>query len=310
MTADLQAPLAGVLPVIMTPFSEDWTIDAGALAAELDWLFENGADGVTVAMVSEIQRLSHAERAELTRVTVNLAAGRGPVVASVGAESTSTAVDLARQADADGASALMAAPPLLSDGALPEKELAQYLGAIAAVSSLPLVLQDASSYVGAPIPVATQAALVASFGPDRLLLKPEAAPIGPTCSALMDATGGTARIFDGSGGIALMDTYLRGLTGTMPGPDLTWAIRALWNALAAGDESTALAITRSLSTMMSMVPGLDGYVAFSKHLLVKQGVVPSDRMRHPVGFCLDGVTERLIDAHFANLLEMVQVSTS
>ncbi|MCW2898283.1 MAG: dihydrodipicolinate synthase family protein [Streptosporangiaceae bacterium] len=298
--------LAGVLPVVMTPFAADWSIDRDALATEIDWIFASGADGLTVAMVSEINRLSFDERCALGAITVELARGRGPVVLSVGAESTITAVEYTRRALAGGAAAVMAAPPLLSSGALPIQQLRDYLGAIrSAAGELPLILQDASSYVGTPVAPEVQAALVGEFGADRLYLKPEAEPIGPTVSAILASSSGTARIFDGSGGMSLMDAHLRGVVGTMPGPDLTWAIRALVDALDREDEQFALAITRTLTAMMAMVPGLDGYVAFGKHLLVRQGVIPSDRMRGPVGFRLDPVTTRLIDAHADELLNLI-----
>jgi 4-hydroxy-tetrahydrodipicolinate synthase len=298
--------LAGVLPVVITPFAADWSIDRDALATEIDWVFAGGADGLTVAMVSEINRLSFDERCALGATVVELARGRGPVVLSVGAESTITALEYTRRAVADGASAVMVAPPLLSRGPVAVHELREHLDAIrSAAGGLPLILQDASSYVGSPVAAEVQGDLVGEFGADRLYLKPEAEPIGPTVSAILAASGGAARIFDGSGGVSLMDAYLRGVVGTMPGPDLVWAIRALVDALERDDEQFALSITRTLTAMMAMVPGLDGYVAFGKHLLVRQGVIPSDRMRGPVGFRLDPVTTRLIDAHADELLSLI-----
>jgi 4-hydroxy-tetrahydrodipicolinate synthase len=293
-------PLTGILPVIATPFAADWSIDSGALEAEIDWIFEQGADGLTVAMVSEIQRLSTTERIDLAEQTIRAAAGRGAVVISVGAESTPIAVELARAAAAAGASAVMAAPPLL--GSISTDELRRYLEAIASASGVPVILQDASAYVGAPIQAEVQAALVREFGPTSLLLKPEAPPLGPTISAIARASAGQALIFDGSGGLALMDTYLRGVIGTMPGPDLTWAVRALWDALEIGDQGTALGITTHLSTLISMVPGLDGYVAFEKYMLVKQGVIPSDRMRGPVSFEIDDVARTILDRLYDGLV--------
>ncbi len=295
-------PLAGVLPVIATPFAADWSIDRAALESEVTWVLDQGADGVTVAMVSEIQRLSTAERIQLAEYTIDFAAGRGPVVISVGAESTAIAVELSRAAAAAGASAVMAAPPLL--GAISTDELRRYLEAIAAASGVPVILQDASAYVGEPIAADVQATLVREFGAHQLLLKPEAPPLGPTISAISKLSDGTARIFDGSGGLALMDTYLRGIVGTMPGPDLIWAVRALWDALEAGDHTKALGITTHLSTLISMVPGLDGYVAFEKYMLVKQGVIPHDRMRGPVTFQLDDVARQILDMLYDGLVAL------
>ncbi len=295
--------LLGVLPVLATPFGPNWQIDAAALQREIDWLFDNGADGLTVAMVSEIQRLSHAERAELNALTCEFSAGRGPVVASVGAESTYVACQLARSAAQAGASAVMAAPPLLA--ATPELELRRYLEAIAQAAQCPVILQDASNYVGVPVPVPVQAALVRDFGPDQLLLKPEAAPLGPTLGAIAQATGGTARMFDGSGGIGLIESHARGVVGTMPGPDLVWALRALWDALQAGDAALARSIQGPLAGIQAMTVGIDGYVTVEKHLLVRQHVLPHARMRPPVTFPFDEVSAGCVEDLVAELAARV-----
>ena len=69
MTAKIAAMLHGVLPVLHTPLNEDVSIDVPTLEREIDWAFETGADGVVVAMVSEILRLGYHGRKELaTRV--------------------------------------------------------------------------------------------------------------------------------------------------------------------------------------------------------------------------------------------------
>ena len=280
------------------------TVDEGALRAEIDWVFEAGADGVVVAMVSEILRLATDEQAELGRLVCSHVAGRGPVVLSVGAESSHVASRLARRAEDDGASALMAIPPLTV--ALGSQETGAYFRTLADATSVPLIVQDASGYVGEPLSLDLQADLLRAYGEERIQFKPEAIPIGPRLSRLREATDGRARVFEGSGGAALVDSYARGIVGTMPGPDLVWAIRALWDALATGDRPRVRAIDEALSPLMALVTSLGSYVAFEKHLLVRQGVLPSTRVREPLGFALDGETRRRLDELFDRLSEVVR----
>ena len=296
--------LGGVLPVIATPFDSDMRIDLGALAGEVDWMFHSGADGIVVAMVSEIQRMSISERQQLNDEVCELVRGRGPVVASVGAESTKLAAELARQARLGGATAVMAAPPLLTRTS--EDGLRAYLDAILAAAQLPVILQDASGYVGNAISPGIQAALVDEYGASKLFLKPEAVPIGPMVTLIHQAAESEVRIFDGSGGLALVDAHARGIVGTMPGPDLVWALRALWDALESDDHERAIAISSPLAMLQSMVSSLDAYVAFEKYLLVKQGVIPSARMREPVQFALDGATQALVDTLFKEITRAVE----
>ena len=65
--------LGGVLPVIQTPFDEDGEIDVGTLERELHWVLDQGVNGLTTGMVSEVLRLSEDERARLGRVVASVA---------------------------------------------------------------------------------------------------------------------------------------------------------------------------------------------------------------------------------------------
>src|SRR5262249_22709369 len=107
----MSRPIAGVLPIAHTPFTADDAIDYASLERRVDWALGAGADGYCTGMVSELLRLTYRERLELTRALGALARGRGVFVAGVGAESTRQAAEYAREAEAAGASAVMAIPP-------------------------------------------------------------------------------------------------------------------------------------------------------------------------------------------------------
>lgn len=279
--------LSGVLSVIQTPFRSDDTLDEDTLHREVDWLFECGVNGLVVGMVSEVQRLTEAERDALHAKLVAISAGRGPVVGSVGAESLVQAQRHARAAETAGVDAVMAIPPTLTR-CLPEQLYAYYAGIIRTIR-VPVVVQDASGYVGNPIPISLCGRLYSEFG-DRVMFKPEAHPIGPNLSALHQATGGEATVFEGTGGLALMDTHRRGIAGTMPGADIPWAMARLWRALESGDEAAAAAIHSPVCALVSLMTSLDSFVGIQKHLLVEQGIFPSARVRGPLSFEADGET--------------------
>lgn len=293
--------LQGVLPVIQTPFERDWSINRKVLQREIDWLFNEGVDGIVIAMVSEVLRLTDLERDELTRLCVEFSAGRGPVVASVGAESSAQAVRHAKAACDAGADALMAIPPSLTR--CPATELQCYYQSLLDATPLPLIVQDASGYVGNSIPVQTQADILA-FAPERILFKPEAQPIGPSVSALLDATGGRARIFEGTAGMALMDSFPRGIVGTMPGADVPWAITAIWQALKAGDRERAGGIHARLAALVNLMHNLDAFLAIEKLLLVEQGIFDNELVRGPVGYHADKQSRLEILRLFNSLREV------
>jgi 4-hydroxy-tetrahydrodipicolinate synthase len=282
--------LAGVLPIVHTPFRDDDTIDAASLAQEVDFAFAAGADGLGTGMVSEILRLTSDERIGLTQEIAELVAGRGAVFAAVGAESIQQALVYARAAERAGCDAIMAVPPVTTR--LPEAALIDYFRALADGVSLTLIVQDASGYVGQAIPLSVYVQLLERYGPEKIVFKPEAAPIGPNLSALRDATGGRARIFEGSGGILLVDSYRRGIAGTMPGMEMLAGIVALWRALARGDDAAAYRLYYPICAIVALQlqAGLDGFLAIEKHLLVRAGLFATDRRRRPYSWDLDAET--------------------
>lgn len=298
--------LAGVLSVFQTPYHADESIDYATLEKEIGWLYDRGADGIVLAMVSEVLRLSSQERDELAGQACRLGRARGVVVISVGAESSHTAEHYARHAESVGADAVMAVPPIAV--LLGEDQLLDYYRRILKAVDVPVVVQDASGYVGRPLPISLQARLLDEFGP-RVFFKPEAVPIGPRLSELHAATGGRARVFEGTGGIALVDSFRRGIVGTMPGADLIDAVVAIWRALRAGDDAVAERIWLPLAALVSLQHSLDAFLAVEKYLLVKQGVFSNAIIRGPVGYALDEPTRREVDRLFELVMAAVERSS-
>ncbi|MCE1173855.1 MAG: dihydrodipicolinate synthase family protein [Propionibacteriales bacterium] len=295
--------IQGVLPVLQTPFGARGELDLDTLATEVQWVLDQGVAGVTTGMVSELLRLTESERRELTEVVVAEARRGGAIsVISCGAESTRTSVAMAVHAAEVGADAVMVNPPLTA--ALEADELAAHFSAIAEAIDIPLVVQDASGYVGQPLSLTMQLSLLDRYG-DQIYFKPEASPIGQRLSRLRDLSDGRARILEGTGGAALLDSYRRGIVGTMPGAEVCWAVQRLWTSLEAGDWGLAYGLSGILNAMIGMQTSLDAFVAVEKHLLVRQGVFASTAVRTPSSFRLDAETGAEIDRLFDLLRDAV-----
>lgn len=297
--------LHGVLPIVHTPFLDSGEIDAVALKREIDWAFGLGIQGLGTGMVSELLKLTATERQWLAEKLVEFTVGRGPVFMGVGAESARQALDYALTAQRAGCDAVMATPPITSR--VNEGGLISYFRTLAEGLDLPVIVQDASGYVGQSIPLAIYIELLDRYGPEKILFKPEASPIGPNLSALRDATGGKARIFEGSGGIFLIDSYRRGIAGTMPGMDVLDGIVAIWGALQCGDDDFAYLVSFPIAALVALQlqAGLDGFLAIEKHLLVKRGIFSSARRREPHSWELDPETAAEVDRLFDRLLRVL-----
>jgi len=297
--------LSGVLAIAHTPFTDDDHIDEVALRRSIDWAFSVGANGIGTGMVSETLKLTTDERIALAGMLVEHAAGRGPVFSAVGAESTKQTLAFAIAAEKVGCDAVMVVPPLTAK--LSETHLVNHFRAIADGISIPVIIQDASGYVGQSIPIPVCVKLLERYGPDKVLFKPEASPNGPTLSALRDATSGQAKMFEGSGGVFLIDSYRRGISGTMPGMDLLDGVVALWKALQRGDEDAAYQVYFPICAIVALElqAGLDGFLAVEKYLMEKRGLFPSVKRRTPYGWELDAETAAEIDRLYDRLQKVL-----
>jgi len=291
--------LAGVFNVISTPLDNSDEIDQKILKQEIDWLIKCGSNGAVLAMVSEVLRFSASERRKQWQLSLEYLSGRIPLVVSVGAESSAIAVGLAKDAQKDGATAVMATPP--SAFVASTDEVKSYYQRIIEAVDITVIVQDASNYLGAPIELETYVELIDKYGDERVQFKPEAKPVKDRLTQLNKISNNRARVFEGQGGIDLLDTHPLGVKGTMPGAEVPWAIVGLWNALEKKDLSTAKAIHTPLAKLISYQTTLDAYVAVEKYLLVKQGVFVNTNQRGPVGFKLDQDTKNKIDLAYGEL---------
>ena len=293
----------GVLPVLSTPFKDNDEIDREILEREIEWVLGLGADGVATGMVSEILRISPDERMYLHEIVAECTKKLGGIIVlSASGETTRKVIKLAKHAESCHADAVMVNPPLLT--VLDDKVTFHHYCSVLESTSIPMIVQDASGYVGRPLSLDVQSWLLKEFG-ERVYFKPEAIPIGPRLSLFLEATDGKARVLEGSGGAALVDTFQRGVVGTMPGADTTWILVALWRALQAGDWDSINMINGPLVNLLNLEHSLDAYLAVEKYLLVKQKVFINEFIREPVGYRLDSQTRKEIDRLFGLLYSAV-----
>jgi dihydrodipicolinate synthase/N-acetylneuraminate lyase len=131
----------GVMPAITTCFTEDLLIDHHFMATHCRWLLENGCDGiVALGSLGEGAALSREEKLQVLRTCVDALHGRGPVVASVSALTTSEAVAIAKAAADLGCHALMVLPPYVYQGDW--REMKTHVAAVFAATPLSCMLYN------------------------------------------------------------------------------------------------------------------------------------------------------------------------
>ena len=131
----------GSLVALVTPMHPDGSLDYETYRALIDWHVAEGTDALVVVGTSgESPTVSIDEHAELIRVAVEHAAGRIPVVAGVGANSTDEAIHLSRHALKVGAQAGLSVVPYYNK---PTQEgLYRHFRAVAEAVELPTILYN------------------------------------------------------------------------------------------------------------------------------------------------------------------------
>ncbi len=171
--------ITGSLVAIVTPMLDDGSLDYPRLRSLIDWHVAEGSDGIViVGTTGESPTVDVDEHCELIRVAVEHAAGRLPVIAGTGANSTAEAVELARFAEQAGAAAHLSVVPYYNR---PTQEgLYRHFRTIAESVELPLILYN--------VPGRT----VADLANDTVLRLAEV----PNIVGLKDATGNLDRACD------------------------------------------------------------------------------------------------------------------
>jgi dihydrodipicolinate synthase/N-acetylneuraminate lyase len=107
----------GVMPAITTGFTQDLAVDHAFMAEHCSWLLDNGCSGVVaLGSLGEGATLAYDEKLAILRTCVKALRGRGPVVSSISALTTSEAVALAKAAADLGCDGLMVLPPYVYQG--------------------------------------------------------------------------------------------------------------------------------------------------------------------------------------------------
>jgi 4-hydroxy-tetrahydrodipicolinate synthase len=131
----------GSLVALVTPMREGGAIDEDAMQRLVDFHVEQHSDAlVAIGTTGESATLNEEEHCQLLRVTVEMAAGRIPVIAGTGANSTREAIDLTRCALDAGADACLLVTPYYNK---PSQEgLYQHYKAVAEAVPIPQILYN------------------------------------------------------------------------------------------------------------------------------------------------------------------------
>jgi len=268
--------LKGVVPIPVTTFGPDGSLDTAGLRSQVEFCLDQGADGVLYpGVVSEFYTLTDQERRRAVETVVESAAGRVPVAVGVTGASTESAVEFTRHAAGLDVAAVMTMVPYVQHFFGPSAQfVGEHTRRVADVG-VPVIMQNAR--VGFPLGAQALAEVVSAV-PGVRYVKEESNPpthgISGVVKALGDAIEG---VFGGIGGVYLVNELERGAIGTMPSPAFVDRVVGAYRTWVAEGPDAAQERIDSMGSLFTREVLYN--VAFHKEVLRRRGVIQHTTVR-------------------------------
>ena len=143
--------ITGSIVALITPFTQDGKVNYEKLGELLDWHIANNTDAILIlGTTSESPTMSHEEDLEICRFSVERVAGRVPVIASSGSNSTQTVIEKSLDLQAAGADAVMNIAPYYNKAN--KKGVYHHFADVADAIDIPLIIYNVPGRTGCSIP--------------------------------------------------------------------------------------------------------------------------------------------------------------
>jgi 4-hydroxy-tetrahydrodipicolinate synthase len=274
-------PYTGIWPVAPTPFHDDGSLDLDGMKRVIDFMVDQGVDGICIlANFSEQFLLSDEEREILTRLCLEHVAGRVPVIVTVSHFATQVVEARAKLAASLGASMLMMMPPYHGTGLrADENSVIEHFQRAGRAGGIAIMLQDAP-LSGVQLSI-SQIVRMAREVPELRYFKIETPQTAAKLRGLIAEGGDLIEgPFDGEEGITLMADLNAGATGSMTSAMISDQIRPVIVHFREGRKDEAKAGYQRVLPAINFENRQCGWRS-AKIAMKHGGVIKSDFVRHP-----------------------------
>jgi 4-hydroxy-tetrahydrodipicolinate synthase len=263
----------GSMVALVTPMHADGAVDEDGLRRLVDWHVENRTDAIiVVGTTGESATLDEKEHCHVIRRTVEMAAGRVPVIAGTGANSTREAIDLTRCAMEAGVDACLLVTPYYNK---PTQEgLYLHFRAVAEAVPVPQILYNVPGRTACDMLPETVERLAAI---SNIVGIKEATGDIERARAIVQCCGERLDVYSGDDATA-MELMLNGGKGniSVTANVAPAAMHAMCAAAIAGDRDAAAAANRPLEELHRI-------------LFVESNPIPVKWALHEMGMVAPGI---------------------
>ncbi len=296
--------LYGVVPIIPTPFTENEDIDEEALRRLIDFAVTCKVEAVCLpAYASEFYKLTDEERIRVVKIAVEQSAGRIQIVAQSNHPSLKIAVKIARANIEAGADVIALAVPRIF--ALPEDSLKAYLGGfMQSVDGYPVLIQDFNPG-GSSLSVQLIKELM-SDNPNFNYLKLEEPLCAPKFESIIKETGGKVKLFEGWGGLYMLELIPVGIAGVMPGLGTCDILQKVFMLRKSGENEKAFELfEKVMPQIFFSLQNMELFHYVEKELLIARGILKNSIVRK-AGYKPDAFTAAYTKELNTRILQLVK----
>ena len=269
-------PLFGMMPAMNTPFTENDGIDFDGLQRHIDNAIHAGICGFLIPVVaSEVNKLTRTERRHIIQAAMEANRRRVVMIGGASAMTKEDCLQNVRDLMDAGVENILANIPYESDF-----QYEDYVKSIAGLNPSMLMIQEFDpNGKGAPIDL-----LVRMFNEVECFrcLKVETLPAGPKHTALLEATEGRLNVSGGWSVTQFIDALDRGVHA-MANTGLHEIFCKIYELYQKGYRDKAIVLYEKLQPILAFSNQyIDISIHFFKHLLYRQGIYKTPRIRQPI----------------------------
>ncbi|MGJ4860766.1 dihydrodipicolinate synthase family protein [Labrys sp. La1] len=261
----------GIHAILYALFDSQEKLDRQAMRKQVQICLASGVHGMAaLGLATEVSKLSEVERRTLMDWTAEDTAGHVPLAFTISGSSVAEQIAQVRHAESVGADWVILQPP--AGGSYGAAEYIRFFGRIADKTDLPLAIQNAPAFFGRGLSADEIRDLVTQH-PNIRLIKGE----GPVVDIanLIERTEGRVPVFNGRGGLELIDNLRVGCKGMILAPDcIDYAVRA-YRAFHTGDEAGAtMHYEKMLPAAVFVMQGIENLICYGKRLFGARAGIP------------------------------------
>ena len=265
----------GVHAILYAFFDEAERLHRASMRRQVELCLEAGVVGIAaLGLATEVSKLSFDERCELMSWVAHDVAGKVPVGFTIYGQSVAEQIAMVRQAEHVGATWIILQPPAV--GTYDAGEYLAFFGRVMQATSLSVAIQNAPQYLGRGL--SNEDIEVLRQRHDNFtLIKSESS--AADARKLITLAGDDLKVFNGRGGIELIECLKAGCEGFLLAPDLVDYSAAVMRLYEAGELDKAQKLyDRIAPAILHVMRSIEHLICYGKRLFAwRAGLEVFDR---------------------------------